>query len=281
MKAITHLPKSKRGISTVVGAALVILILITFFTGVYFWTAVTQQSMNQLDWDRKQEKIEVYATFGLIHQTTTVNLKVKNIGVIDVKIVRIWLTITNSSHISHTLSPPKNVPKGSEVEFDVKDFTASVDVVDRSSFNYQFRVITERGNIATTTLVSELLKETNQPLVIIPGSKDEPLSYVNTNGEIHLVVWNSLDENQRLSSVIATGIDIYGILGPYKREIIFVRNASSIEGIICPTGRIKHLPTQGKEFKLQMELNRGETVIIELINTRGFVVCSHYFIVES
>jgi hypothetical protein len=133
----------------------------------------------------------------------------------------------------------------------------TVNLVDRSSFHYQFKVVTDRGNIAVTSLVSAQLTESTHPVVMIPR-----LSYVRADGEINLVVWNSLDRTLTIDYIVVT-------------EVAQNRRDS---GVVCPSGQIAYLqfPSEG----IWNTYGSGETVLVELIND-GFVVCAHYFTVES
>jgi hypothetical protein len=109
----------------------------------------------------------------------------------------------------------------------------------------------------------------------MPGSPELPLSHVFENGIIRLMVWNSLDEKQKIDYIIVTGIDIFGILGPYKRAIVLLKDEAG-SGLVLPPGQILSIEVKD----LLLKLNKGERVIIELVNN-GQVICTHYFVVTD
>ena len=147
MKADTKNDFSKSGISTIVGAAMAILILITYFSGVYLWTASVQREMKQLDWEREQEEFEVY----VVHSPETEKIisVVHNMCAIRIKIIRFWV-INEDLHESYDLSIVIATWDDQVVMEDLYEVTG---LTYTELLNCQFKVATERGNIKTTILI--------------------------------------------------------------------------------------------------------------------------------
>lgn len=237
-----------------------ILILVSLLNGVYLWTFSVQVSMNQLDRDRMDEGVKVYATFGFIGTDVDVKVRVENIGPIDVNLVGMWLvTSDDEHHVFAEFSSPIPIRAGRYIDVERDPYvnelvrTVGVDVRSDSSFNYRFRVITERGNIAAARLVSEHLAGTNHPMVVIPE-----LSSVTQEGEVHLVVWNSLEDHQSVSLMIV--------------EVNTTQFSLPLPEIAVPPGMVTDFPV----YSVGENLPKGTKVCVELVNKEGLIVSSCY-----
>ena len=214
--------------------------------------------MSQLDRNRMDENIVVQATFNLT-DGIGVAVRVKNTGAVDARLVSIWL-ITDDNHVPQEISPPITVPAGTEVKELDSHVVALRDGVDinpreKSSFSYHFKVVTERGNIATTALVSEYLAKTNYPVILHP----EVSNANQTSIELH--VWNSLNEETNVNVVVVTPIYENGTMGN--------STAKHLDQPL-PAGKVSPIEIDG------VNLTNAWKVQIELVDEKGFIIGKYY-----
>lgn len=253
--------KSERGIGTVVASVMFLMISILFIGGTFVWQSTAQNQMIARDKDRMDERISVQATHKWNGEKYVVTVKVSNIGIIDVEIVRLWiLDMDHNEHLDIDISSPLSVGDHASIaETEIDEYSFDVDET-----SYYFKVVTARGNIANSLLMPYSMLESQWPAIIIPGA-----SYVTKDKHIHLEVYNSLDETITIDLIVATR---HNITAP-KTDMIDVEP----DWLLIP-GDITVGDFWGDNPGVYI---KDKTVLIELVNIAGLVVSSYYFTVQG
>lgn len=278
--------KSERGIGTIVASVIFLLTSILFIGGTFLWQSTKQAEMNALDKDRMDERVSVQATHKWDKDEGEegkyiVTVKVRNIGTIDIEIIRLWILDKDhshgNSHLCIDISKPLAVGGHTSI-VEVKNLINSFDNEENPIFDppegnpdhpfnvaettYYFKVVTARGNIFNALLVPNL----NAPAVIMPGA-----SYVTDDGYIYLEVYNGLDETITIDLIVATRYEG----GVPQTEIIDVElQPPGTDWTLIP-GDISVEDFEGVE----QAVYTGNIVLIELVNIAGIVISSFYFTV--
>ena len=285
-----RLLKSDKGIGTVVAFVMFLMITILFMGGTVLWQAENQDHMTALGKDRTDERISVQATYKWDGEEYSVTVKVSNIGIIDVELVRLWILDMDHSHgnshlcidISYPLSVGEQI---SIAESEITDLINSFDNDENPIFNppegnpdypfdvaettYYFKVVTARGNIANSLLVPYSVLESHWPAVIMPGASNVTKKKHGPGAaDIHLEVYNSLDETITIDLIVATLCDT----ATPQTEIIDV-----IPDWPLISGDITVGDFEGEDTDVFKD---GRVVLIELVNIAGLVVSSYYFTVK-
>lgn len=133
MQAIIKLlRRKKRGISTVIVVMLSLVLIVTIVGNVILWS----YQMNQVDWEKMQEKIEIISVQS-VNETWT-QIAFQNGGSLTSHIVSLW--INNSTNhqryeINTFIAPGENTSKLYEN-------------INLPNGSYITKISTERGNIA-------------------------------------------------------------------------------------------------------------------------------------
>lgn len=133
MQAIIKLlRRKKRGISTVIVVMLSLVLIVTIVGNVILWS----YQMNQVDWEKMQEKIEIISVQS-VNETWT-QIAFQNGGSLTSHIVSLW--INNSTNhqryeIDTFIAPGENTSKLYEN-------------INLPNGSYITKISTERGNIA-------------------------------------------------------------------------------------------------------------------------------------
>jgi hypothetical protein len=156
LKKIT---RSKRGIGTVVGAVIFIAIIIFLLINVIVWTTNSATSMKQLDTQGANEKISFT---GITFTKRGIILTLQNLGPMTSHLVTLW--ITNSSYNYYGLYDKTTTPS-----FDVQlapqaTNTSSFSVSWTPSTTYKFKVITQDGQLFTSSAQSSISPITKSTL---------------------------------------------------------------------------------------------------------------------
>ena len=244
--------------------------------------------MTALDKDRMDERISVQATWN----TTTHNvaIKVSNIGIIDVELIRLWildkdheygLNYHDNAHLCIDISDHLSVGGHTFIDEIDELITLFNDIDENPDFpfnvaetTYYFKVVTARGNIANTLLVPYSAVGSQWPAVIIPSTSYVKHKLHGPGADIHLEVYNSLDETIIIKMLVATrygGDDLGGGGGAEQSEIITVDPLW-----ILISGDISVRDFVGESNNVYT----ADIVLIELINVVGLVVSSYYFPVQ-
>ncbi|MCW3998069.1 MAG: hypothetical protein NWF10_05810 [Candidatus Bathyarchaeota archaeon] len=133
MQAITRLLRNnKRGISTVIIVMLSLVLIVTIVGNVILWS----YQMNQVDWEKMQEKIEIISVQS-VNETWT-KITFQNGGSLTSHIVSLW--INNSTN---------------HQRFEIDTFIAPGEITSKLYENinlpngsYTTKISTERGNVA-------------------------------------------------------------------------------------------------------------------------------------
>jgi hypothetical protein len=258
------LHKSDKGIGTVVASIMFLLIAILFIGGTFLWQSTSEAHMNAFEKDRMDEGLSVEASYVYNDMTGfyDTQLKVKNTGPIDIQIVQAW--IIDEDHNEH-----QHVSCYYAIPVDSFDNLAEIETLKTSLENpfdiehttYFFRIVTERGNIASSRLMPRAAFLSNWPAVIVPEA-----SWVRREGSgglIQLVIYNKLSDPIHLALIVASRLEH----GSEHSELIEV-------DMIVAGGTQEVLLENGDEGQIYQS---GEIVFIELADTDGIVVSSYYF----
>lgn len=148
-----RLLKDRRGVSTVIGAVFFVLILLGGLTMISWemnqydnYTQVVNDR-SRLEWEKQSEEIEIVSVFV---DGYALNISVKSEGAVTAHLVDLWITeytdTTANWHrlfqIDYYVNPGDTV---TEIGQDLD--TPELD----PDLNYEVKIVTERGNIATAT----------------------------------------------------------------------------------------------------------------------------------
>ena len=267
MRETIRLLKSKRGISTVVGATLAIVILVTFFSGVYLWTAQVKREMDQLDSDRTDESIVVHATFNYTEgdsvDMTDVNITVENTGTVDSELTRVWIIDKdNNEHYSQDVA--RNLPQRTSIFLTETDLNYTFNV---TASTYYIKAVTTRGNMKGSSLEPADILETSYPVAIISEASNIKM----TDDNVHLVAWSSLS-NQTITSIVITN----------SSSVSEVINLQSYGDWELTEKMIKYKTFESLPSELTViAMSVDETVRVELVNSSGQIVAACYLKVEE
>lgn len=240
MRVTTRLPRPDRGVSTVVGAVLAILILIAFLSGTYLWTFSAQRRMRQLDEARSDEDVELHATFDYDAGADgyVISVWAENTGSEDVQVIRLWVVDEENNEHSHVdLPSPVSIPVGSAR--DIPHEGLGIDIADGDVVSYVIKAVTKRGNTFGARLIPSEAEYSDYPIIVVKGACQNQTSttsealpiylkvfnetsgewvYVNTSDTItaingttdwalNLTVWNDMDESIALEKIIVTNLE--------------------------------------------------------------------------
>lgn len=229
MRAITRPPGSRRGISTVVGATLAILILVTFLGGVYLWTYSKERRMSQLDEARSAEDIALRAAFTYEEGAYPVNVTAENTGSVDVQVIRLWLIDGTTNQHSHVdLVPPLNVRVG-ETKV-IPTSALGIDIGEGETVSYTFKAATKRGRSFSTQLELAEAEYTDYPIVVLNGTCDATTPVAGDN--------ETVTGSGTISNVTGTiSGDVNGTIskGTIKGDVIGEMNGKDFSGTLSGT----------------------------------------------
>jgi hypothetical protein len=124
----------KRGISDVIVVMLSLVIVVIIVSNVILWS----YQMNQFDWERMQENIEIV---GIVQVANGTTFTFQNKGSITVQLVSLWI---DSPTIHQRYDMDLYINAGDTVNYTRDD----ISLVDNASI---VKVTTERGNISVFT----------------------------------------------------------------------------------------------------------------------------------
>jgi len=258
------LHRSEKGIGTVVASIMFLLITILFIGGTFLWQSTNEAHMNAFEKDRMDEGLSVEASYKYNDATGfyDTQLKMKNTGPIDIQIIQAWITDVDNNDHQHIncyyAIPVDSFEDLAEMGVLITSLEHPFDIETTSYF---FKVITERGNVASSRLMPRAAFLSNWPAVIVPEA-----SFVRRDGSgglIQLVIYNRLDNPIHLALIVASRLEH----GSEHSELIEV-------DMIVAGGKQEVLLEYGDEGQIYMP---GEIVFIELADTDGIVVSSYYF----
>ena len=134
LPTMRHLRVDKRGISDVIVVMLSLVIVVIIVSNVILWS----YQMNQFDWERMQENIEIV---GIVQVTNGTTFTFQNKGSITVQLVSLWI---DSPTIHQRYDMDLYINAGDTVNYTRDD----ISLVDNASI---VKVTTERGNISVFT----------------------------------------------------------------------------------------------------------------------------------
>ena len=270
------LHRSEKGIGTIVAAIMFLLITILFIGGTFLWQTTNEAHMNAFEKDRMDEGLSVEASYTFSEETGfgiyTPHLKVKNTGPIDIQIIQAWIIdSTNNVHVNISCYYPIPVDSFENIdEIDILTNDPNLDppfvLGEMNTSTYYFKVVTERGNIASSRLMPKAAFLSNWPAVIVPEA-----SWVKregSGGRIQLVIYNRLDSDLHIALIVASRLEH----GSEHSELIEVNSG---EGVIVAGGTTEVILELGDQGQIYQP---GEVVFIELADTDGIVVSSYYFV---
>lgn len=127
------LKRNKRGISNIIVIVLSLVIVTILVANVVLWS----YQMNQLDWERSQEKIQI--TNVRLISPNILHLTIQNKGSVPVRVIAIWI----SNNTLHERIPSDLYIDSSQTATHMVAYTLKI-----NDF-YVIKAVTERGNIAT------------------------------------------------------------------------------------------------------------------------------------
>jgi len=130
------LRKNEKAVSNVIVVVLCLILIVVIVANVILWS----YQMNQYDWKRNQEKIEI-TEITILPVTNNVQLKIRNKGSVPAQIVALWI-INSTVHHRLTLNLIINP---------FEEITYTVPFSIKLNEKYLFKTITARGNIGVVS----------------------------------------------------------------------------------------------------------------------------------
>ena len=263
---VTH--KSKSGVSTLVGGAIIIGIVLTILTPLFisanemtsFYDTVAIE-MRDLDQQRTWEDLDVSAK----NTESGVTITITNIGSISVNITRLWVYPDNSEYAVFTQN---NVLRsGDQVIIDDEGINSYV--TSLSEDTYSIKVATDRGNFFNAHFPPEPPPTPGYyfPLEIQPNST---CTGHGSNYVLNIEVWNWMDINVTIDYLIVT-TSFSGGGTPSEVKMIEVN----------PDVTFPREPPERSDYwsdTYTFDANPGADVVkVELIDDECFVVGAFYF----
>ena len=271
------LHKSEKGLGTIVAAIMFLLTTILFIGGTFLWQSTNEAHMNAFEKDRMDETISVEASYVYNDMSGfyETQLKVKNTGPIDIQIIQAWIIdVDNNDHKSVDCYYPiavDNFDNVAEIEALQLLLKHTFDLKNDSSPTYFFRVVTERGNIASSRLMPRATFISNWPAVIVPEAskvvRDTEHGPLQSKGYIQLVVYNRLKDDIHLTLIVASRLDVGSEASEVIKDFNWILEAGVQQASVF----------WGYENKIY---NVDQIVFIELADIDGIVVSSYYFVCQ-
>jgi hypothetical protein len=226
-----------------VGATLAIVILITFFAGVYLWSGQVEQEMDEFDIYRKEEDLVVFATFNYTGEEYNVSISTENTGTADIELVRVWIIDENNNdhqflNISYFL-PQRTTEFLSTSEIG-KLLEKLDNTFDLTSSTYYVKILTAKGNLFSTTLIPLALYQNVYSSAIITESSYIYFESSSNSSEGYLEVWNGL-ENMTIETILVSGIiNVTNVMNYTINENITlpIDDEAFVEEIILPDNTV-------------------------------------------
>jgi hypothetical protein len=260
--------KSKSGVSTLVGGAIIIGIVLTILTPLFisanemtsFYDTIALE-MTDLDQQRSWEELEVFA------QPTEdgVTLTITNIGSITVNITRIWVYPDNSEY--NVFTQNRILRSGGQITIDDEDINNYVTSIVEET--YSIKVATDRGNLFNARFAS--------PPPPTPGyyfplevQQNSTCTSLGSTYDLHLEVWNWMDLEITIDYLIVT-TSFSGGGTPSEVKMLEVN----------PDITFPREPPERADYwtaSFTFSANPGADVIkVEIVDNESFVVGAFYF----
>ena len=264
---VTH--KSKSGVSTLVGGAIVVGIVLTILIPLFisanemtsFYDVVAAE-MRDLEQQRSWEDLDISArnAAGGVIITTT------NIGPITVNVTRIWVYPDNTEYSVFTQNTI--IQSGEQVVIDDDEINSYVDSL--SDDLYIIKVATDRGNLFNARFPP--------PSPPTPGyyfplevQQNSTITNVGSNYDMTIEVWNWMELEVTIDYVIATTSFSGGGGTPSEVKMLEVN-----PNVIFPREPPERPWYWAESFTF--DGNPGSDVIkIELVDDESFVIGAFYF----
>jgi len=262
--------KCERGSGNIISTVMFLIIAALFLSGTFLWQVKSQDQINMLDDNRMAEAYVVTPTFFFDKEEDvyTAIVKVENVGPIEIKLVQMWIIDeSNNDHKNIDISYVLGVDDSADIS-EIGDLISGLDnSFDLYSTTYYIKVVTSRGNVASSRLMhrAEMDGDSNWPIII--DSDTSWVMAVGSQGHIHLEAWNRLDTEIMISLVVATKMG----KGAEQSEIIRVTWA-------LESNRVTVGDFWGDLGEVYL---KGKTVFIELASDEGIVIGSCYFVVRD
>jgi hypothetical protein len=263
---VTHKPKS--GVSTLVGGAIIIGIVLTVLTPLFisanemtsFYDAIALE-MRDLDQQRTWEELDVSAQ----NTESGVNITITNIGSISVNVTRLWIYPDNSEYNVFTQN---NVLRSGD-QVTINDAEINSYVASLTEDVYVIKVATDRGNFFNAHFPPTPPPTPGYyfPLEVQPNSTCTSLG---SNYDLNLEVWNWMEINVTIAYLIVT-TSFSGGGTPSEVRMLEVN----------PDVTFPREPPERSDYwsdTFTFDANPGADVIkVELIDDEHFVVGAFYF----
>lgn len=155
----TRLRKSRRGLGTIIGSVFLVTILLFGFSFIWWERqaydkyALAVNDRDQREWELQSEQIQISTTS--LTTSNKLNITVFNAGALTTHLVSLWLTEYNGTNPTQHLSfDLKSMNYYANPGSSILSIGSDLSFTATSSFNYYFKVTTERGNMATAYLSS-------------------------------------------------------------------------------------------------------------------------------
>jgi hypothetical protein len=260
--------KSKSGVSTLVGGAIIIGIVLTILTPLFisanemtsYYDTIAIE-MRDLDQQRTWEELDVYA----VPSDEGVTITITNIGAISVNITRIWVYPDTSDYGAFE---EKTVLKSGEQAI-INDVEINNYVMTLSLGSYSIKVATDRGNLFNAYFPPPPPATPGYyfPLSILENST---LTQSGSNYELTLEVWNWKEINVTIDFLVVTTSYLGGgtpsevKMLEVNPDVTFPQNSTERPFYWCETFSFSAGP-------------EADVVKVELIDTKNFVIGATYF----
>ena len=263
---VTH--KSKSGVSTLVGGAIIIGIVLTILTPLFisanemtsFYDVVAAE-MRDLDQQRSWEELDVFAQ----PREDGVPLTISNIGSISVKITRIWVYLDNSEY--NVFAQSNVLRSGGQMTIDdevVNNYVSSL-----TEETYSIKVATDRGNLFNARFASPPPPTPGYYFPLEVQQNSTCTSHGSTY-DLTLEVWNWMELEVTIDYLIATTSFSDGGT-PSEVKMLEVN----------PDITFPREPPERADYwtaSFTFSANPGADVIkVEIIDNESFVVGAFYF----
>lgn len=260
--------KSKSGVSTLVGGAIIIGIVLTILTPLFisanemtsYYDAIAIE-MRELDQQRSWEELDAYA----LHSEEGVIITIKNTGSLTVNITRIWVYPDNSAY--RVFEQASLLKSGVQITINDEEINSYVNSLGTD--NYNIKIATDRGNLFNVFFPPPPPPTPGYyfPIQILENST---LTQVGGNYKMTLEIWNWEEVNVTIDCIIVTTSYLGGGTPSEVRlldinpDVTFPRDPPD-----QPFYLVK---------KFEFSANPGADVVkIELVDNRNFVVGATYF----
>jgi hypothetical protein len=267
-----RLKKSTLGISTVIGGVIIIAIIFTVITPLFFYMNTVNNlydnistEMRDLDLQRDWEDVDVLAWA----EEGERYIYVKNKGPLATNIYRVWV-IPETPHDPYVKSFSDIIVKpGETIAINDPDINSNITALPDAT-SYFLKIATKRGNIFISSFVSQIFAPGyDHPLVIVASSNVSKSSGIYT---IRLEIWNQMGSEFIVDYVAITSITRTG-----ANTQVRVKPDEGVYGWYFPAGTPENPVIHVHIINTTLQGN-PDSLKVELVSPGNFVIGAFYFI---